>query len=97
MGIHDQTHGKSYNFVSREEFLKIKEDKGFIETAEFSGIVHSGAFNSLGNLYGTSIKAINDVKETGKICVLDLEVNGVKSLKKLELGGKYMYVVMLDL
>ena len=43
-------------------------------------------------MYGTSIKAINDVKNTGKVCVLDLEVNGVKSLKKLDLGAKYIFI-----
>ena len=37
----------------------------FIENAEFSG-----------NLYGTSKQAVNDVLHTGKICILDIDVQG---------------------
>ena len=39
------------------------EEKGFIEHAEFGG-----------NYYGTSVKAVKDVAEQGRICVLDIEM-----------------------
>jgi guanylate kinase len=73
--------GKSYYFVTKDDFLKLKNDNGFIETAEFSG-----------NYYGTSFKAVKSIKDTGKICVLDLEINGVRSMKKNDLGGKYVFL-----
>ncbi len=41
----------------------------FIESAEFSG-----------NMYGTSVKAVEDVTSKGKICVLDIEMQGVKQV-----------------
>ena len=39
------------------------DEKGFIEYAQFGG-----------NYYGTSIKAVKDVAERGRICVLDIEM-----------------------
>ena len=36
---------------------------GFIEHAKFGG-----------NYYGTSVKAVKDVAEKGRICVLDIEM-----------------------
>lgn len=71
----------SYHFVSREEFLKLKAEDGFIETAEFSG-----------NLYGTSKRAVEEVAEKGKICVLDVELNGVKAIRSTDLGAIFILI-----
>lgn len=68
--------GKDYNYVTREAFEQLKAAGGFIETAEFGG-----------NLYGTSIKAVEDVARhggrhgNGLICILDIEMEGVKQVK----------------
>jgi len=72
-----EQHGQHYYFVSREAFEKLKAESGFIETAEFGG-----------NLYGTSVKAIEDVAThggkdgKGLICILDIEMEGVKQVKR---------------
>jgi len=58
-----EVNGKAYHFVSRDKFQKLIKDGAFIEHAEFSG-----------NLYGTSIEAVKDVADLGKICVLDIEM-----------------------
>ena len=58
-----EQNGREYNFTTREEFLNLADRKGFIEYAQFGG-----------NLYGTSIKAVEDVAEKGRICVLDIEM-----------------------
>jgi guanylate kinase len=69
--------GREYNFVTREAFEKLKAEGGFIETAEFGG-----------NLYGTSVKAVEDVAKhggrdgKGLICILDIEMEGVKQVKR---------------
>lgn len=55
--------GVEYNFVTKEEFLDLVEKKGFVEHAQFGS-----------NYYGTSIKAVNDIAEKGRICVLDIEM-----------------------
>jgi guanylate kinase len=55
--------GREYYFVKKEEFLKLVDEKGFIEHAQFGD-----------NHYGTSIKAVNDIAEKGRICILDIEM-----------------------
>ncbi|KAH3917102.1 guanylate kinase [Parastagonospora nodorum] len=61
--------GREYYFVKREEFQDLVDKKGFIEHAQFGD-----------NCYGTSIKAVNDIAEKGRICILDIEMEGVKQV-----------------
>lgn len=58
-----EQHGKEYYFVTKEEFTDLIDKKGFIEHAQFGD-----------NYYGTSIKAVNDIAEKGRICILDIEM-----------------------
>jgi len=67
-----EVNGVNYWFTDRESFLKEKSENKFIETAEYAA-----------NLYGTSIKAVADVQHTGKICLLDIDLQGVISFKSL--------------
>ncbi|CAG5128839.1 unnamed protein product, partial [Candidula unifasciata] len=69
-----EINGKDYHFVSREDFEKMIAENQFLEYAEFSG-----------NLYGTSKKSVSDISKSGLLCVLDVEINGVKSIKKSDL------------
>ncbi|KAF9975208.1 guanylate kinase [Actinomortierella ambigua] len=74
-----EVDGREYNFVTREEFLAGVERKEFIEHAEFSG-----------NLYGTSVAAVRTVGEQGKICILDIDMQGVKLVKETDLNPWYL-------
>ncbi|KAF9167959.1 guanylate kinase [Actinomortierella ambigua] len=74
-----EVDGREYNFVTREEFLAGVARKEFIEHAEFSG-----------NLYGTSIVAVRTVGEQGKICILDIDMQGVKLVKDTDLNPWYL-------
>ena len=76
-----EKEGKDYFYVTRPVFEKMIEDGGFLEHAEFSG-----------NRYGTSKKAVELIQKTGKICVLDVEVNGVKNIKNTNLNARYVFV-----
>ena len=58
-----EVNGREYNFTSKAAFLKLVDEEGFIEHAQFGG-----------NYYGTSIKAVKDVAEKGLICILDIEM-----------------------
>lgn len=49
--------------MPRERFLELLKQEAFIEHAEFSG-----------NFYGTSFMAVNQIHETGRRCILDIEV-----------------------
>ena len=53
----------------------------FIETAEFSG-----------NQYGTSKQSVQDVLQSGKICILDIDVQGVKAVKKTDLNPRFVFI-----
>jgi guanylate kinase len=55
--------GREYYFVTKEEFQKLVDQKGFIENAQFGD-----------NCYGTSVKAVSDIAEKGRICILDIEM-----------------------
>lgn len=64
--------GKTYNFVTREEFEKMIENGEFYEY----DIHHN-------NYYGTSRKLLNEKINSGKIIVKDIDVNGTEHLKDL--------------
>lgn len=66
--------GKQYHFVSRETMLQMIKAGEFIEHVEFSG-----------NLYGTSKRAIQETLKSGKLLILEVDIEGVKALKKLDL------------
>ena len=64
--------GETYNFVSREKFEKMIENKEFYEYD-----IHHNQY------YGTSRKLLNEKVKNGKIIVKDIDVNGTEHLKEL--------------
>ena len=76
-----EVDGKDYHFTSRDEMTRLIADKEFIENAEFSG-----------NLYGTSKTAVQDVLDSGKICILDIDTQGVRAVKKTSLKPRYVFM-----
>lgn len=76
--------GKTYNFVTTEEFQRMIEEG---ELYEYS--VHHEHY------YGTSKKLLNEKIQNGKIIVKDIEVNGVENLVKLL--GKDIKIVTIFL
>lgn len=81
-----EAHGKDYYFVTRTEMENAIANGEFIEYAEFSG-----------NLYGTSKKAVMEISTSGKICVLDVEVQGVQNVKKTDMSALYVFIKPPDL
>jgi guanylate kinase len=57
------------------------ESGKFIEYAE----VH-------GNYYGTSIDAVRSVQQKGQICILDIDVQGVRKVKETSLNPYYIFI-----
>ncbi|KAJ2809013.1 guanylate kinase [Coemansia guatemalensis] len=76
-----EVDGKDYHFLTREQFIEAIQNKEFIEHAEFSG-----------NMYGTTIRAVRDVADAGKTCILDIDVQGVKSVKNTDLGARFIFI-----
>jgi len=45
-----------------------------------------------GNYYGTSVEAVESVRKLGKICILDIDVQGVRYVKKSALDPRYVFI-----
>ncbi|CAM9563166.1 unnamed protein product [Pylaiella littoralis] len=73
--------GVHYHFTSLESMREAVARGDFIEHAE----VH-------GNLYGTSVAAVADVTRRGQVCLLDIDVQGVKAVKGSSLSPKFVFV-----
>lgn len=69
-----EMNGREYYFVSREEMERMIKSNEFIEHTEFSG-----------NLYGTSKMAVQEALKTGKMFILELDIEGVRSLNSLDI------------
>lgn len=68
-----EEHGKEYYFVTREQMEQMIVNGEFIEHTQFSG-----------NYYGTSKQAVQDALQTGKLFIMELDIEGVKSLSNLK-------------
>ncbi|PJF18408.1 hypothetical protein PSACC_01811 [Paramicrosporidium saccamoebae] len=62
--------GREYHFVTRSEFQNLCDRGTFLEWAEFSK-----------NLYGTSINSVRKIVEAGQMCIMDIDLQGVHSVK----------------
>ncbi len=66
-----EENGVDYYFMSKKELEKKIQNGEFIESA----CVH-------GNLYGTSVNEVWRILCSGKICLLDVDVQGVKKISE---------------
>ncbi|XP_035410290.1 guanylate kinase isoform X1 [Cygnus atratus] len=93
-----EVNGKDYHFVTREEMKKEIDAGEFLEHAEFSG-------NMYGTRYGTralttkprwcwelSKAAVQAVQAQNQICILDVDIQGVKNIKRTDLNPIYISV-----
>jgi len=77
-----ECNGKDYHFTDLETMKAEVEAGKFIESATFSG-----------NMYGTSKAAVNDVLCDNRVCLLDIDEQGVKSIKDQgDLDPLYVFV-----
>ncbi|XP_041100619.1 guanylate kinase isoform X3 [Polyodon spathula] len=76
-----EENGKDYHFVTKEVMQQGIGAGDFIENAEFSG-----------NMYGTSKASVQDVQAKNLICILDVDMQGVKNIKKTDLNPIYISV-----
>ena len=66
-----ETHGQEYFFVSREEFVQIRDRGGLLEWVE-----------QFGHFYGTSRDYVFKSLSEGYGIVFDIDVQGARALKK---------------
>uniref|UniRef100_A0A8C4N8K6 guanylate kinase n=1 Tax=Eptatretus burgeri TaxID=7764 RepID=A0A8C4N8K6_EPTBU len=76
-----EVDGTDYHFVMRDKMERCIKAGEFLEHAEFSG-----------NLYGTSKWAVKAVQEQNRICILDVDLQGVKNIKTTTINPIYISV-----
>jgi len=77
----NEKNGKDYFFVSKEEFESDIIKGMFLEYA----VVH-------GNYYGTSKKFIENVLESGRDCLLDIDVQGGLNLMSKKIDAMFIFI-----
>lgn len=77
-----EVQGESYFFTTKDKMSREIETGVFLEHAD----VH-------GNMYGTSCQAVKQIQKQGKICILDIDVQGVEQVKNQDkIVFKYLFV-----
>ncbi|KAI1293071.1 hypothetical protein EDD11_008518 [Mortierella claussenii] len=76
-----EENGVAYHFVAKETMNELIEQGRFLEHAVFSG-----------NQYGTSIAAVQDVMDSEKVCILDIDLQGVRRVRESSLEARYVFV-----
>ncbi|KAK0424138.1 hypothetical protein QR680_008509 [Steinernema hermaphroditum] len=51
-----------------------------------------GRFSRCLRLQCVTLKAVEDIQKTGKICVLDIELQGVRNIKNTSLDARYILI-----
>jgi len=73
-----ETEGKSYYFVTRDEFERMMRDGELLEYTEYCG-----------NYYGTPIKPVLNMLDEGKTVILEIDVAGANQIR-----GRYPDAVL---
>ncbi|KAI1767075.1 guanylate kinase [Hypoxylon sp. FL1150] len=76
-----EAHGVDYYYVSPDEFESLIAADGFVEHAKFGS-----------NRYGTSKQTIADQTAKGRVVVLDIEMEGVKQIKRSGIEARYVFI-----
>ena len=76
-----EVDGKSYYFLSREDFQTMISENGFLEWAEYSG-----------NFYGTPKKYVEEHLRAGDVVVLEIEVQGAKDVMEKCDGCRSIFI-----
>ena len=74
--------GKSYLYVTKEEFSHLIETDGLLEYAEFCG-----------NCYGTPRAPVEAHTENGRNVLLEIEIEGAKQVRKLCPDAVSIYIL----
>uniref|UniRef100_A0A803W0T0 MAGUK p55 scaffold protein 4 n=1 Tax=Ficedula albicollis TaxID=59894 RepID=A0A803W0T0_FICAL len=76
-----EMNGREYHYISKETFENMVYSHRMLEYGEYKGY-----------LYGTSIDAVRTVLDAGKICVIDLEPQGIHLARTHELKPYIIFI-----
>ena len=77
-----EIQGVDYFFISKEEFESKKNNNDFLEWAK----VHR-------EYYGTSFEALDNHRQNGFDILLELDIQGVNSLRNMDFEGIYIMIL----
>ncbi len=77
-----EVDGVNYFFVSKEEFQKIIEERGFLEYAEVYG-----------NFYGTPKMEVMDMMNAGIDVVLEIDIQGALQIKEVYPEAVFIFIL----
>ncbi|XP_006260471.1 MAGUK p55 subfamily member 4 [Alligator mississippiensis] len=76
-----EVNGREYHYVSKETFENLVYTHRMLEYGEYKG-----------NLYGTSVDAVQTVLDEGKVCIVDLEPQGIQVARTHELKPYIIFI-----
>lgn len=74
--------GQHYHFLTAEEFQRRQQRGDFLESAEFGG-----------HLYGTLRSEVERVLGSGKVALLDIEVEGARQLRRQVPDAVFVFIM----
>jgi guanylate kinase len=77
-----ETDGVNYHFVEREQFLAMRNDGAFLESAEV-----------FGNLYGTSRAWVQDQLDRGMDVILEIDWQGAEQVRRQIQPTKSIFIL----
>ena len=77
-----EVDGIDYNFVTRQEFLRIRADRGFLEANELYG-----------NWYGSPRQQVRDALFAGKDVILKIDVQGAQIVKEQVTESLLIFII----
>ncbi|WP_311407165.1 guanylate kinase [Liquorilactobacillus uvarum] len=81
-----EVNGRDYFFVSKEQFEKEISSDGMLEYARY-----------VDNYYGTPLKYVNEMLDSGKDVFLEIEVNGAMQVREKSPDGLFIFLTPPDL
>jgi guanylate kinase len=77
-----EVDGKNYYFVSRHKFEQLVAEGEFLEWAEFAG-----------NYYGTPRQAVLNYIQSGKLVILEIELEGARQIRSSYPGALSIFIL----
>ena len=77
----DETDGENFFFVDEMEFDEIKEKGKFVHW-----------WPVMQNFYGLTVEAVEDVYDDKKICLIETEIENMRTFKASPLDCKYFFI-----
>ncbi|PNP40628.1 hypothetical protein TGAMA5MH_07626 [Trichoderma gamsii] len=76
-----EVNGKTFHFVKAQEFNQLRDGDRLIEYTTRDGVD-----------YGTSSKAVEAIVETGKVPVIEVDVEAAQFAKDMDFSARYIFI-----